>query len=97
MQRNVGNQASHTDLNVMSCLEYAVSVLKVKAVILCGHYGCGAVKAALKLPSKTSGLVNCWISDIRECRLDKGGACIHESVTQCSPSSETKTSTSSRV
>ena len=42
--------------------------MQVKTVIVCGHYGCGAVKAALKLPSKTCGLVNCWISDIRECR-----------------------------
>ncbi|KAG1670190.1 hypothetical protein FOA52_014966 [Chlamydomonas sp. UWO 241] len=67
-QRNVGNQATHTDMNVMSCLEYAVTELKVKVIIVCGHYGCGAVKAALSLPSKTTGLVNCWISDIRECR-----------------------------
>ncbi len=37
-------------------------------MIVCGHYGCGAVKAALRLPSKTQGLVNCWISDIRDCR-----------------------------
>eukprot|EP00877_Chromochloris_zofingiensis_P006573 jgi/Chrzof1/2169/Cz11g04240.t1 len=68
VQRNVGNQAMHTDMNVMSCLEYAVKALKVKHVIVCGHYGCGAVKAALQLPTKTPGLVNCWISDIRECR-----------------------------
>ncbi|EFJ47914.1 hypothetical protein VOLCADRAFT_120938 [Volvox carteri f. nagariensis] len=68
VQRNVGNQATHTDLNCMSCLEYAVKELKVRNIILCGHYGCGAVKAALKMPSKTHNLVNCWISDIRECR-----------------------------
>lgn len=42
--------------------------MQVKHVIVCGHYGCGAVKAALQLPTKTPGLVNCWISDIRECR-----------------------------
>ena len=58
----------HTDMNVMSCLEYAVTVLKVKVIICCGHYGCGAVKGALTMPSKTPGLVNLWISDIRECR-----------------------------
>ncbi|PNW74408.1 hypothetical protein CHLRE_13g607350v5 [Chlamydomonas reinhardtii] len=68
VQRNVGNQATHTDLNCMSCLEYAVKELKVRNVIVCGHYGCGAVKAAIKMPSKTQNLVNCWISDIRECR-----------------------------
>lgn len=42
--------------------------LQVKTIILCGHYNCGAVKAALQLPHTTPGLVNCWISDIRECR-----------------------------
>ncbi|PNH10217.1 Carbonic anhydrase 2 [Tetrabaena socialis] len=70
VQRNVGNQATHTDLNCMSCLEYAVKELKVRVrnIIVCGHYGCGAVKGALKLPSKTTNLVNCWISDIRQCR-----------------------------
>lgn len=68
VQRNVGNQAMHTDLNLMACLEYAVKSLKVKTIILCGHYNCGAVRAALQLPHCTPGLVNCWISDIRECR-----------------------------
>eukprot|EP00879_Flechtneria_rotunda_P012258 GHRR01012804.1.p1 GENE.GHRR01012804.1~~GHRR01012804.1.p1 ORF type:complete len:125 (+),score=21.61 GHRR01012804.1:180-554(+) len=43
-------------------------LLQVKTIILCGHYNCGAVKAALQLPHTTPGLVNCWISDIRECR-----------------------------
>eukprot|EP00775_Hariotina_reticulata_P003943 gene3943-4197_t len=68
VQRNVGNQAMHTDMNLMSCLEYAVKSLKVKTIILCGHYNCGAVKAALQLPHTTPSLVNCWISDIRDCR-----------------------------
>lgn len=68
VHRNVGNQAMHTDMNLMSCLEYAVKELKVRIIIVCGHYGCGAVKAALRLPGKHEALVNCWISDIRECR-----------------------------
>jgi carbonic anhydrase len=68
VQRNVGNLATHKDMNAMSCLEYAVSVLKVKHVIVCGHYGCGAVKAALELPCKSAGLVNLWIQDIRDVR-----------------------------
>lgn len=68
VQRNVGNLATHKDMNVMSCLEYAVTALKVKHVIVCGHYNCGAVKAALTLPCKTPGLVNLWIQDIREVR-----------------------------
>jgi carbonic anhydrase len=46
---------------------------QVKTIILCGHYNCGAVKAALQLPHTTPGLVNCWISDIRECRNQAGG------------------------
>jgi carbonic anhydrase len=40
----------------------------VKHIVVCGHYNCGAVKAALRLPCETPGLVNCWISGIRECR-----------------------------
>ncbi|KAK9814570.1 hypothetical protein WJX72_008004 [[Myrmecia] bisecta] len=68
VQRNVGNQATHKDINCMSCVEYAVNVLKVKHIIICGHYNCGAVRAALTLPAKTSGLVNLWISDIRDVR-----------------------------
>ncbi|KIZ01292.1 carbonic anhydrase [Monoraphidium neglectum] len=68
VQRNVGNQAMHTDMNCMSCLEYSIKSLKVKTIIVCGHYNCGAVRAALELPSRTPGLVNCWISDIREAR-----------------------------
>lgn len=68
VQRNVGNQASHRDMNCQSCIEFSVNALGVKSIIVCGHYKCGAVKAALTLPSKTPGLVNCWISDIREAR-----------------------------
>nr|AXF41553.1 carbonic anhydrase CAH1510 [Chlorella sp. ArM0029B] len=68
VQRNVGNLATHKDMNVMSCMEYAVTVLKVKHIIVCGHYGCGAVKGALTLPCATPGLVNLWIQDIRDTR-----------------------------
>lgn len=68
VQRNVGNLATHKDMNVMSCMEYGVTILKVKHIIVCGHYGCGAVQGALTLPCKTPGLVNLWIQDIRETR-----------------------------
>lgn len=68
VQRNVGNQAHHSDMNCMSCIEFSVKALGVRTIIVCGHYKCGAVKAALTLPQKTSGLTNCWISDIREAR-----------------------------
>lgn len=66
--RNVGNVVAHSDLNCMSVVEYAVHHLKVKHVIVCGHYGCGACKAALSLPSSSTGLVNSWISSIRDAR-----------------------------
>jgi len=66
--RNVGNIVTHADLNCMSVVEYAVHHLKVKHVIVCGHYGCGACKAALSLPSASAGLVNSWISHIRDVR-----------------------------
>ena len=68
MQRNVGNLATHKDMNCMTCLEYAVNALKVKQIIVCGHYNCGAVKASITLPGKTQGLANLWISDIKETR-----------------------------
>ncbi len=68
VQRNVGNLAIPRDMNAMACLEYAVDVLAVRHVIVCGHYGCGAVKAALTLPSTTGGFVSHWVSDIRATR-----------------------------
>ena len=55
-------------MNAMACLEYAVDVLKVRHVIVCGHYGCGAVKAALTLPAASGGFVSHWVSDIRATR-----------------------------
>lgn len=68
VHRCVGNLATHKDLNAMTCLEYAVDALKVKHIIVCGHYGCGAVKGALSLQAREKGLVNLWISDIRDTR-----------------------------
>jgi len=68
VHRNVGNLAKMTDPNCMSALEYSVNALKVRHIVVCGHYNCGAVQAALKLPSKAPGIVNFWISDIRDVR-----------------------------
>nr|AJW81214.1 beta type carbonic anhydrase [Lobosphaera incisa] len=68
VQRNVGNQVTHRDMNCMSCIEYAVDALKVKHIIICGHYNCGAVRGALTLPGKAPGLVNLWITEIRDVR-----------------------------
>lgn len=66
--RNVGNVVVHSDMNCMSSLEYSVLHLKVKHVIVCGHYKCGAVQASLSMPQKTPGITNHWISHIRAVR-----------------------------
>ena len=64
MHRNVANLVVHTDINLLSVLQYAVEVLKVKHVIVCGHYGCGGVKAAMG--SSDLGLINKWLRNIKE-------------------------------
>jgi carbonic anhydrase len=64
VHRNIANMVVHTDLNMLSVLEYAVNVLKVKHVIVCGHYGCGGVKTAM---SRTSvGIINKWLRNIKD-------------------------------
>lgn len=64
VHRNIANMVVHTDLNMLSVLQYAVQVLKVKHVIVCGHYGCGGVRAATG--NSNLGLVNKWIRNIKE-------------------------------
>ncbi len=64
VHRNVANLVLHTDLNVMSVLQFAVETLKVKHVIVCGHYNCGGVKAALS--HKRYGLMNKWLRQIKD-------------------------------
>lgn len=66
VHRNIANQVIPSDMNCMSVLEYAVSVLKVKHLIVCGHYGCGGVQAAMQKGGE--GLAQNWIADIREIR-----------------------------
>lgn len=64
VQRNIANMVIHTDLNLLSVLQYAVEVLKVKHIIVCGHYGCGGVKAAMS--QKSFGIINKWLRNIKD-------------------------------
>ena len=64
VHRNVANMVIHTDFNCMSVLQYALDVLQVKHIIVCGHYGCGGVQAALE--DASLGLIDNWLLHIKD-------------------------------
>ncbi len=64
VHRNIANLVIHTDMNCLSVLQYAVDVLKVKDIVVCGHYGCGGVKAAME--DTSHGLIDNWLLNIKD-------------------------------
>lgn len=64
VHRNVANIVVHTDLNCLSVLQYAIDVLKVKDIIVCGHYGCGGVKSAME--DVRLGLIDNWLRHVKD-------------------------------
>lgn len=83
VHRNIANMVVHTDLNMLSVLQYAVEYLKVDHIIVTGHYGCGGVKAAMT--SKSLGLINKWLRNIKEVYR------IHKDEVDALPSEDQKT------
>jgi len=78
VHRNVANVVLHTDLNCLSVIQYAVDVLKVKHILVTGHYGCGGVRAAMQ--DRQFGLIDGWLRSIRDLYYEK-----REELESCRP------------
>ncbi|OGW40130.1 MAG: carbonic anhydrase [Nitrospirae bacterium GWD2_57_9] len=62
VHRNISNQVINTDMNLMCVLQYAIEILKVRHIIVCGHYGCGGIEAVMQ--NKTYGLLEHWLDNV---------------------------------
>lgn len=68
VHRNIANLVIHTDLNCLSVIQYAVEILKIKHIIVCGHYGCGGIQAAMN--NQELGLIDNWLKHIKEIKFE---------------------------